>query len=117
MRTTRQHVGSWGEELVRAHYARHGFSLLVKNVRLRRSEIDLLFVKRGVLYSVEVKTRRSLSFGNPEDSITTAKRERLFRATAQYAATQRRKFAGIVVQIAAVSVSRDRILLRIFTVD
>jgi putative endonuclease len=57
-------VGAWGENLAR-------------NVRTGAGEIDLIVRKGALLSFVEVKTRRSTSFGPPEEAITPAKQQRM----------------------------------------
>lgn len=114
---SRKELGRWGEELVLDQYCKAGFDLVAKNVRVNRAELDLLFEKQGVLYSVEVKTRRSLFFGYPEESINRRKRERLYRATALYAAQQGRYFHSIIVQVCAVIIKEGRVSCKIYTVD
>jgi putative endonuclease len=48
----------------------------------RSGEIDLVARDGGEIVFVEVKTRRGIDFGLPEEAVTAAKRDRL-RRTAQ----------------------------------
>lgn len=54
----RHALGRRGEDLAAAHYARLGFSVLARNVRTPRGEIDLIAFDGSVLVFAEVKTRR-----------------------------------------------------------
>ena len=47
-------------------------------------EIDLVIQKDGVTHFVEVKTRHSLEFGYPEESITRTKLRHLARTIEMY---------------------------------
>jgi putative endonuclease len=55
----RRALGTLGEELAAAHFQRLGFSVLARNVRTRRGEIDLIAFDGATLVFAEVKTRRT----------------------------------------------------------
>jgi putative endonuclease len=55
----RRALGRLGEELAATHLRRLGFSVLARNVRTRRGEIDLIAFDGATLVFVEVKTRRA----------------------------------------------------------
>lgn len=55
----RRALGRLGEELAAAHLRRLGFSVLARNVRTRRGEIDLIAFDGATLVFAEVKTRRA----------------------------------------------------------
>jgi len=50
-------LGRRGERVAEAHLIAHGYSVLARNVRTRRGEIDLIACDRRTLVFVEVKTR------------------------------------------------------------
>ncbi len=54
----RRALGHRGEELASTHLQRLGFTLLARNARTPRGEIDLIAFDGRVLAFVEVKTRR-----------------------------------------------------------
>ena len=53
----RRPLGKTGEDFALDHLRRRGFSLLDRNYRTRRGEIDLITVTGDTLVFVEVKTR------------------------------------------------------------
>ena len=63
----RRALGRLGEELAAAHLRRLGFSLLARNVRTRRGEIDLIAFDGATLVFAEVKTRRAGPRDRPID--------------------------------------------------
>jgi len=79
----RRRTGRTGEWLAALHLFRKGFRLLERNYHCPRGEIDLIAEDRGTLVFVEVKTRRSLGSGTPEDAVDRAKRQRI-RSAAQW---------------------------------
>ncbi len=58
---------------------------MAQNSRFGRSfEIDLIASKKGVIVFVEVKTRKSLRYGYPEEAITYKKKKNLVLASQIY---------------------------------
>ncbi len=79
-------LGEMGELLALEYLINEGYTLLAKNYRTAFGEIDLVVSKDETIIFVEVRTRRTLSFGTPEESITRVKRERLIRLALQFCA-------------------------------
>jgi putative endonuclease len=64
--------GAWGEDLALRYLIQHGYTLLDRNYRTRRGEIDLIVRKDDILVFVEVKLRRQTAFGDPLEAVTPA---------------------------------------------
>jgi len=79
----RKDVGNLGEKLARDFLKKRGYRILETNYRCPEGEIDIVARDKDTLAFVEVRTKTSLEFGSPEESITAAKKGRL-RATAGY---------------------------------
>jgi putative endonuclease len=60
-----------------------GFEIVARNYRYKKAEIDIIAVKEKLLLFVEVKTRKSKSFGEPEHSVNQLK-ENLILSAAEY---------------------------------
>ena len=58
--------------------------MLLRNYQMERGEIDLVCRHGRVLVFVEVRTRDSVAFGRPAESIGQAKEESLRRAAEHY---------------------------------
>lgn len=80
----RRRFGDSGEDLAAVFLMARGFKILQRNWSCRLGEIDLIVSKGETVHFVEVKTRRSRSFGNPEDSITRKKLLHLRRTVDVY---------------------------------
>lgn len=80
----RRRFGDAGEDLAVSFFERRGFRVVTRNWLCRLGEIDLILERRGVLHFVEVKTRRSLAYGFPEESITGKKLRHLGRTIEAY---------------------------------
>ncbi|MGH9160106.1 MAG: YraN family protein [Vicinamibacteraceae bacterium] len=70
-------LGESGEALACRELQRHGYAILERRYRTRGGEIDIIAEHRHALVFVEVKTRRSTSFGQPAEAVTWLKRRRL----------------------------------------
>jgi putative endonuclease len=75
----RQHFGRAAEAAAARYLAREGWTLLARNVRVGRGELDLIVRRGGVLAFVEVKARRSSACGSPEDAVDGRKRRQVAR--------------------------------------
>ena len=79
----RRDTGILGEKLASDFLIKKGYRILEVNFRCTHGEIDIVAAHGDCLVFIEVRAKRSLSFGSPEESITPAKIARL-RATADY---------------------------------
>lgn len=79
-RTHLQLAGDAAELLVAERLTGHGWRILGRNVRLGRSELDIVAMDPGPpgrLVVVEVRWRRSRAFGGAEESLDHRKRTQL----------------------------------------
>jgi len=82
-RTAAQQTGDAAEALVAARLVATGWTILARNVRVGRDELDLVAVDPGpprTLVIVEVRWRRHRDFGLPEETFDYRKRRHLRRA-------------------------------------
>lgn len=77
-------TGDLGEKLARDYLRRRGYRIVDTNYRCRGGEIDIIARQGGYLVFIEVRARSNLSFGNPEESVTAAKKTRLINAALHY---------------------------------
>ena len=89
IKTTRQRIGRIGEDAVAVKYAAMGFSVVARNVRIGKNEIDLILRSETHLVFVEVKTRHATPgapsrYGRPAAAIDKSKRERMRKAAEGY---------------------------------
>lgn len=79
-----QQIGDIGERLARIHLEASGYRIMDAKYRCRWGEIDLIARDESGLVFVEVRTRRSLSYGSPEESLTSEKAQRLALTSQHY---------------------------------
>ena len=80
----RRDTGILGEKLAKDFLKKRGYRSLETNYRCPQGEIDIVAKHKDTLVFVEVRTKTSLQFGSPEESITLAKKERMRAAAAYY---------------------------------
>ena len=79
--------GLSSEEQAAEHLTRvHGWTVLARRVRFREGEIDLIMERPDGLVFVEVKARRSFTFGAAVESVTAEKVRRMRRAIGKWRA-------------------------------
>lgn len=82
MRSTAS-AGKIGEEYAVSLLKKNGYKIVARNFRSKFGEIDIVATENHTLVFVEVKTRWSPKFGNPEEAVTPRKLAHLER-TAHY---------------------------------
>lgn len=80
-------IGQIGETAAINHMKKDGYKVIHKNWRHRRLEVDLICKKDGMLVFVEVKTRSSSKYGQPEAFVDAAKQRHLLNAADAYCYT------------------------------
>lgn len=82
----RQALGHWGEQVAAAHLERLGWTIVDRNFRAGRHEVDLVARRGEVVAFVEVKTRSGERFGHPLTSIIEKKRRSIERVAEAWVA-------------------------------
>ena len=80
-----------------AWYVRAGYTIVARNWRCARGELDVVAWRDGVLAVCEVKARRNADFGDPFESITPRKMLRVRRATAAFMESLRNGHASVTL--------------------
>ncbi len=77
-------LGKIGEEMAIAFLRQKGLQILDTNWHFQHLEIDIIAQEKNMLVFVEVKTRRTAFFGNPEEAVSPQKISRLLNAAQAY---------------------------------
>jgi putative endonuclease len=77
-------LGKKGEKLAIDFLLKNGYKILETNYRFLKAEVDIIAQKNEVLAVVEVKTRSSDYFGNPQDFVNLKKIKLLLSAIDHY---------------------------------
>lgn len=77
-------LGLRGEQLAVEHLLSRGYDILERNYRHGKIEVDIIAKIKNVLAVVEVKTRSSKVFGNPQDFISNKQISNIASAINEY---------------------------------
>jgi putative endonuclease len=77
-------LGKIGEELAVEFLTNNGYEILQTNYVFQKAEIDIIAKKNNILAVVEVKTRSTLDFGDPQDFVKPKKIKLLVKAVNEY---------------------------------
>ncbi|RXG14331.1 putative endonuclease [Leeuwenhoekiella aestuarii] len=77
-------LGKWGEQYAADYLEREGYEILERNWFFNKAEIDIIAQKDNQLVIVEVKTRNSDFFGDPQEFIKPSKIKLLVKAANEY---------------------------------
>ena len=92
------------EDLARSYLGEQGLHLVESNYRCRFGEIDLIMRDADSLCFIEVRFRKTLSFGGASASITPAKQRRIIKASLFYLSKHRQllqqalRFDALLIQ-------------------
>ncbi len=84
MTDNRRATGAAGEQAAVHFLEARGYSILARNWRCARGELDIIAEDGRELVFVEVRTKRGTAYGSAEESITAVKRRRLVRLAGLY---------------------------------
>ncbi len=77
-------VGNFGQKQAKNFLIKRGFRIINENYCIRGGELDLVAIKNQEIVFIEVKTRTSSQFGNPEDSISKYQQKVIKRTIAVF---------------------------------
>ena len=85
-----QAVGDLGEQTAAEYLMKQGYRILERNFRSRGGEVDIVAKDRqGCIAFVEVKTRRSLAYGLPQQAVTTRKQRQISKGALSWLSRNR----------------------------
>ncbi len=77
-------TGKKGEEMAAIFLKENGYTILETNWRFMNLEADIIAITDKILVIVEVKTRKSNYFGEPESFVNRQKQKNLIKAANAY---------------------------------
>ncbi|MEZ4977933.1 MAG: YraN family protein [Chitinophagales bacterium] len=77
-------LGKKGEDRAYFYLKNKAYKILERNYKVDKSEIDIIAEKDKKIVFIEVKTRTSIAFGNPESFLSSAQKNRIIKLAAYY---------------------------------
>ena len=81
---SRKRIGNYGEQKAVEFLEKNGYLIIERNFTCRQGEIDIIATKNEEIIFIEVKTRSSLTFGVPCESVTSIKQKHIFKSARYY---------------------------------
>ena len=82
----KKEFGKWGEQIAKEELLKKGLKFIASNFTFKNLEIDLVFEDKTTkeIIFIEVKSRTSLDYGEPEDAIDRKKQINLKTAASVF---------------------------------
>jgi putative endonuclease len=77
-------LGKKGEELAIEYLRLKEYEILERNYRYQKAEVDIIAKRENKLIAVEVKTRSTPEFGDPQDFVKPKQIQQLVKAVNHY---------------------------------
>jgi len=77
-------LGTKGEQLAVDFLLKNGYDIMERNYRFVKAEVDIIARQKDILAIIEVKTRSTIDFGNPQDFVKPKQIQRLVKAVDEY---------------------------------
>lgn len=77
-------LGKKGEQLAVDFLITKGYTIVERNYRFDKAEVDIIAQLKDTLAIVEVKTRSTTDFGNPQDFVKPKQIKNLVKAVDEY---------------------------------
>jgi len=107
MRNRQQKFGEKGEALAVRRLKKAGYKIIETNYRNRMGEIDIIAKEKDTIVFVEVKSRRSVHFGNPKQAVTLQKQKKISMVALSYLKTMGLNTARARFDVVTVISNRD----------
>lgn len=85
---TQQELGMLGENLAVSHLISKGFTILDRNYKFNKKEIDIVAKEGDQLIVIEVKTRQTAEIGEPWRAVTREKQKVIIQVANHYIKTK-----------------------------
>lgn len=77
-------LGKKGEQLAIDYLLENDYAIIERNYRFDKAEVDIIAKKGNALAIIEVKTRSTIDFGNPQDFVKPSQIKRLVKAVDEF---------------------------------
>lgn len=81
---TQQELGIFGENLAVSHILNKGYTILDRNYKFNKKEIDIVAILGNQLVVIEVKARQTAEIGEPWMAVTRSKQKIIIQVANHY---------------------------------
>ncbi len=109
----KRELGDFGEDKAVEYLVKQGYTILNRNFRYARGEIDIIVCNQEFIVFVEVKLRRSMKYGVPQSAVDQRKQEKIKRV-AQYYLLRNKSKKKLRFDVISIQISEGKGQLRHF---
>lgn len=117
MPESKRDVGIYGEETAVTFLKKEGYKLIERNYRSPFGEVDIIAEEDGFLVFVEVKFRKTSSFGSPLDAITRDKKRHIIRSALYYLKTTGQTTRRVRFDVLGISNAEPKLVKNAFLIE
>ena len=81
-------LGKRGEDIAANYLIKQGYLILERSWTFQHLELDIIALKDEMLIIIEVKTRSSAAYADPDDTISKKKLRQIYDCTERYMAVK-----------------------------
>ncbi|MCX5857166.1 MAG: YraN family protein [Deltaproteobacteria bacterium] len=100
-------MGKLGEDLAVAYLQKAGYRILAQNYRCLYGEVDIIALDGDFIVFIEVKSRKSERFGQPQEAVGLEKQKKLSRISLHYLQQKRLENRNARFDVMAVKLLPD----------
>ena len=101
-------TGNSGENTACLFLESKGYAIIEKNYKAHRKEIDIIALKDGYIIFAEVKTRSSVTFGIPSESVNLKKRRHIIFAAQNFLLDNGKSYSEFQPRFDIIEIYRDK---------
>lgn len=101
-------IGNKGEQIAVDYLQKKGYNILHRNWRSGQKEIDVIGLQDKTLVFFEIKTRSTLDFGFPEESVTK-KKQKFLKFAAEAFIAKNPQYINIRFDIISIIIAGDKV--------
>lgn len=110
-------VGRLGETKASAYLESFGFRILHRNYRTKVGEIDIVAKRDHIIYFFEVKTRKSVMYGQPYEAVTHFKQIHMKRAAQWYVLQNKLEKSKLKLAVISVLIEGKNETINLYELD
>jgi putative endonuclease len=100
-------MGKLGEDLAVAYLQKAGYRILAQNYRCLYGEVDIIALDGDFIVFIEVKSRKSEGFGQPQEAVGLEKQKKLSMISLHYLQQKRLENRNARFDVMAVKLLPD----------
>jgi len=100
-------TGKQGEDLAVAYLRNAGYQIVAQNYRCLYGEVDVIARDGDTIVFIEVKSRKSETFGQPQEAVGREKQKKLSRISLHYIQQKRLEARNARFDVIAVRMSPE----------